>query len=222
MSDLSIRCACGTTTRASVLLAGGPIPCIDCGRANLHTIKSKGAGSKGKRRKTGPTKRPAGARALADRPRRSVRQGRGVAKYERSLLVLGVALAVASGVGFLLRAGGPEPLGVSWYILGSLFTVALDLGVIVVCAAVIGLSVGTLSESGLKVALIGQLGAALWAGALLMGGAAPLLALLVFFFGSLSLFVRLFDWSWGEALIVFLLQVTCHVGVHFWLLSVTV
>ena len=209
---LTIRCACGTTTRASALLAGGPIPCDECGRANQHKIRTKdGVGSS--KRKTGPTKRPAGARALADRPRRSVRRGRATANYEKSLVTLGVALAIASAAAFLLQAGGPKPLGAGWYILGSLLATGIDLGVIVVGAAVLGLSVGTLVEGGFKIALIVQVSGVVAGGALLLGGPATLFAALVLFLGIPALLVKLFDWSWGEAILVFVGQMVCHWGV---------
>jgi hypothetical protein len=213
---LSIRCACGATTRASSLLAGGPIPCIDCGRANQHRIKSKARGAT-KRHKTGPTKRPLAARGLAERPHK--RRDLGSARYKQSLVALAIGLAVASSGAFVLQAMGPEPMGAAWFIMGTLFVTGLDIGVIAVGAYVLGISVGTLVETGFKVALIAQVMSILASGAVLVGGAAPLFACGVMLLAVPALVVNLFGWNWGEALMIFLGQIVCHVGVSYSLAS---
>lgn len=128
---------------------------------------------------------------------------------------------VATIAAYLLTLAGPEPIPAGAYVFGTLFALVVDLGVLIAAAAVLRLALGTLSETSLKVLFVMQLLTALVAGAQLVGGPAIVFVCA----GSLllwpALFVRLFGWSWGEAILVFLAHVLCHYAVLRYLESLS-
>lgn len=112
-----------------------------------------------------------------------------------------------------LNLVGPEPLPAWAYVFGTVWTLVIDLALLALASFVLRLDLGTIGETTLKVLFIMQLLCALVVGAGLIGPVA------VLFVGSASLliwpslFVSLFGWNWGEAILVFVAQFCCRYGV---------
>lgn len=210
-----IRCACGTTNHVSPLLAGGPIPCADCGRvcrpARSTATQTKSKGTRRSGTRSAP--RPRADRfAAVPAARRAIRKRKDPRSYSMSLLV---AAAVATVVAYGLILMGEDPYPPFIHVAASLIAMVIDVAIVATGAAVLGLGVGTLAETCIKIVLMSQIFTALVAGAALMGGGflvASLLLLVTIFLGP-SLFVRLFDWNWGEAILVFVAQMLCHLAI---------
>ena len=194
-----IRCSCGAISRVSPLLEGGPIPCAECGRICRIKPSSKDTGS-------GPNPRAA---ALPFQ-RRSLRARRDPRSYSPALAA---GVVVATVLAYVLNLAGPDPTPAWAYVFGTLCVLVIDLALLALASFVLRLDLGTIGETSLKVLLIMQLLGGLVMGAELIGPVAVLFVVSASLLIYPSLFVSLFGWNWGEAILVFLAQLLCHYGV---------
>lgn len=174
------------------------MPCVDCGRICRPGV----------RRGTRSAPRPRAA--SLPQPRRSLRKRVDPRSYSPALAagVVGVTI-----VAFVLNLIGPEPLPAWAYVFGTLFVLVTDMALLALAAFVLRLSLGTVSETSLKVLLIMQFFMAWVAGATMLGPIALLFAVGASLLIWPAFFVRLFGWNWGEAILVFVAQLLCRYGV---------
>jgi hypothetical protein len=116
-------------------------------------------------------------------------------------------------VAYVLNLMGPDPLSPLAYVFGTLFVLVADMALLAFAAFVLRLSLGTVSETSLKVLLIMQFFAAFMTLAALAGPVAVLFALGASLLIWPAFFVNLFGWNWGEAILVFVAQLFCRYGV---------
>lgn len=189
---ISLTCACGARLQASPLLAGGPIPCDACG----------GVAKAGQSVEAGRGPLQARRRSLA---RREVAD-------PTPILALG-ALASLVAAFFVSPTALNGTFDPAAHCLSAALVTGIDLLVIVGAGWILGLAVGTLHETLFKITIAAQALAIVAGGSLALGGFAPLFASLACLLLGPSLLVRLFKWTWAEAILVFMSQVLVQYAV---------